>query len=296
MQHSPSFARAFPLAACPVFGLLLVGCHAARPDGSSGPGLDSPQTVRAHAVLTVAESKRLIAKAVARMPVVQTALKDGMVIVCKGTTNTYVAEELLGRPIAHGAYVLGRITPRKDGRLLPAAEPMPEVVLVNGQHRPDLKLDDALRQLRPGDVIIKGGNALDYAGKTAAVWIGSSTGGTTGKILPHVGPGKAHLIVPIGLEKQIAGSVSRTAQAINESVETIGTLPRMRVLPGEIVTELEALSILADVQAFQASAGGIAGAEGAVWLIWHGPRSAVDHAAQIIADIHGEPPFGTRTQ
>lgn len=250
--------------------------------------------MQAHAVLTVAESKRLIARAVVRMPIVQAALRDGMVIVCKGTTNTYVAEELLGRRIAHGAYVFGRITPRKGGRPLPAVEPMPEVVLVNGRHRPELTLQAALPQVGPGDVIVKGGNALDYANKTAAVWIGSPTGGTTAKIMPYVGPGKAHLLVPIGLEKQIAGRVSEVAESVVEPVESLTKLPRMRVLPGQIVTELEALRILADVEPFQASAGGIGGAEGAVWLIWRGPRQAVEQAARIVEEVQGEPPFGTR--
>lgn len=265
---------------------------AGTPDAADA--LDAEQAVRGHGVLTVAESKRLIAKAIARMPVVRAALRDGMVIVCKGTTNTYVAEELLGRPIPHGAYVYGRVTPRQGARPLPAAKPVPEVILVNGQHRPDLTLEAALLQVGSGDVIIKGGNALNHDSGTAAVWIGSSTGGTTAKILPHVGPGKAHLLVPIGLEKQIAGDVVATADAVNASVETIGRLGRMQVLPGTVVTELEALRLLAGVEVFQASAGGIAGAEGAVWLIWSGPREAVEKASLIVEDIQGEPPFGAR--
>ena len=52
--------------------------------------------VQAGAVLTVAESKRLIAKAVAQMPIVKNALANGMVIIIKGTTNRYVAEEITG--------------------------------------------------------------------------------------------------------------------------------------------------------------------------------------------------------
>ncbi|MHC4704557.1 MAG: hypothetical protein ACYTFQ_28760, partial [Planctomycetota bacterium] len=74
------------------------------------------KVVQAQVVLTVSESKRLIAKAVAQMPVVKEALRDGMIIIAKGTTNTYVAEELLGRKIARGAYVLGRTYPAKGGK------------------------------------------------------------------------------------------------------------------------------------------------------------------------------------
>ena len=53
------------------------------------------------AVLTVSESKRLIAKGVAASEVLQTALENGTVAVAKGTTNSYIVEELLGEEIRH---------------------------------------------------------------------------------------------------------------------------------------------------------------------------------------------------
>jgi hypothetical protein len=249
------------------------------------------QIVQAHAVFTVAESKRLIAKAVAKMPIVRDALKSGTVIVCKGTTNTYVAEELLGRRIPHGAYVFGNVTPEKGGRQMPKVEPMPEVVLVKGQHRPDLTLDEALKLVSPGDVVIKGGNALDYANKTVGVWTGNPTGGTTGKIMPYVIAGKVQLVVPIGLEKLVAGRVEEIAARTTQPVESLAKLPRMRILKGHIVTEIEALKILANVEAFQASAGGVGGAEGAVWMVWRGSRADVEKARDITAGVQGEEPF-----
>ena len=64
--------------------------------------------VQAGAVLTVAESKRLIGKAVAQMPIVKNALANGMVIIIKGTTNRYVAEEITGQKIEPAEFVTGR--------------------------------------------------------------------------------------------------------------------------------------------------------------------------------------------
>ena len=69
--------------------LLFSGIVSAADMGSAGPD----KIVQSGAILTVAESKRLIAKAVAQMPIVKNALENGMVIVIKGTTNAYVAEE-----------------------------------------------------------------------------------------------------------------------------------------------------------------------------------------------------------
>jgi hypothetical protein len=48
---------------------------------------------------TPAESKRLIAKAVVAMKPVRRALEKGRVIVASGTTNAYIAEEILGRSV-----------------------------------------------------------------------------------------------------------------------------------------------------------------------------------------------------
>ncbi len=267
------------LAVCPA---------AARAEGESKA--EKP-VVQAHGVFTVAESKRLIAKAVAKMPIVEKALSDGTVIVCKGTTNTYVAEELLGKKIAHGAYVLGHVLPEKSDKRLPKVEPLGEVVIAKGKYRPEISLDEALKQLKPGDVVIKGGNALDYANQSVGVWTGSSTGGTTGKITPYIKAGKAHLVIPIGLEKLVAGKVEDIAAKTTEPVDKATPMPRMQILKGEIVTEIEALKILADVDAFQASAGGIGGAEGAVWIVWRGPREKVEQARKIAESVRGEEAF-----
>lgn len=276
-------------AASLLIGVSLMGCQ--TPSPVSGSPEAGSRIVQAHAVFTVAESKRLIARAVAQMPVVRKALTDGMVIVCRGTTNTYVAEELLGQKIRHGAFVLGHVLPEKGGNKLSREEQLTEVILVKGQYQPNLTLDEALKWVQPGDVIIKGGNALDYARKTVGVWTGSPTGGTTGKIKPYIGPGKAHLVIPIGLEKQVTGQVTDIVRQVNEPAEKLTDLPRMQILDGQIVTELEALKILADVDAFQASAGGIGGAEGAAWIVWRGRPENVEKARQIAADVQGEAPF-----
>ncbi len=275
------------------FCLVLAGALTACSTPATSPGriTDERNLFQAHAVLTVAEGKRLIAKGVAQMPAVQRAMRDGIVVVCKGTTNTYIAEELLGKKIEPGAMVLGHVLPQKGDKKLPTVEPIKEVVFIKGQYQPELSLDDVLPQIKPDDVIMKGGNALDYEHRIVGVWTGSKTGGTVGKIEPFMDRGTARVIIPIGLEKQIAGRVREVADRVNSPVESLTNQPRMRILPGQIVTEIEALRTLANVEAWQASAGGIGGAEGAVWLIWRGCKTDVEKAMEIIRGIQGEPPF-----
>ena len=250
--------------------------------------------VQAGIVFTVAESKRLIAKAVAEMPIVKEAMENGKVIVTKGTTNTYIAEELLGKTIEHGALVFGRVTPAKGEDPLAGAAAIPEVIFVNGKYQPKMMLDEAMQQLEPGNVVIKGANALDYQNKTAAVMIGSPDGGTTGKIKPFVVARKAHLVIPIGLEKQISGDVLSMHLKMREPMESLNPVYSMFLMTGHIVTELEALKLLADVEVFQAAAGGVGGAEGGVWLIVRGSQPAVEKALKLADRIHREPAFGRR--
>ena len=123
--------------------------------------------VQSGAVLTVAESKRLIGKAVAQMPIVKNALANGMVIIIKGTTNAYVAEEITGKKTDHAAFVTGRIEPEKGAKNLPQVKAINHVILEKGKVV-DIPLPEAAKKLKAGDVVIKGANALDYKNKMAA--------------------------------------------------------------------------------------------------------------------------------
>jgi len=254
------------------------------------PPASSPSIVQAQAILTVSESKRLIAKAVKEMPIVKDALANGMVIIIKGTTNRYVAEEITGQKIEKAAFVRGRIEPEKGGKHIPEVKVLPDVVLEKGKVV-DIPLADAVKKLKPRDVVIKGANALDYKNKLAAVNIGDPSGGTTGISLPYVVARKAYLVIPVGLEKLVAEDIVDLTLKMREPVETLNGLQSMFLLTGEIVTELEAINILTGATAFQCSAGGIGGAEGSVWLVFRGTKEQVTKALDLVHSIQGEPPY-----
>ena len=276
------------LPVCLMFALLCAATSASAADAAKE---GDEKILQGHVVLTVSESKRLIAKAVAQMPIVKAALKDGMVLITRGTTNTYVAEEILGKKIAHGVFVTGKTYPAKGGKRLPRVKRVGDIVLIKGEEHPEMKLADAVKKLKPGDVVIKGANALDYENQTAGVLIGHPWSGTVGAFMPHVVGRKAHLVIPVGLEKQVTGTVHDIANKMREPLEGVTRAPSMFLMTGHIVTEIEALKILADVDAFQAAAGGIGGAEGAVWLVFRGPRPKAEKALKAATDVQGEPPF-----
>ena len=264
---------------------------------------EQAKIVESGAILTVAESKRLIAKAVAQMPIVRNALTHGMVIVIKGTTNAYVAEAITGQKVDHAAFVTGRIEPEKATQKLSPAKPANHLILEKGKVI-EISLADALKKLKAGDVVMKGANALDTRNKMAAINILDPSGGTTGSARPFVIARKAHLVIPVGLEKLVAGDLVDTTLKMREPVESLdmpagsgaspfpgSTIPSMWLVTGEIVTELEAIKILTGATAFQSSAGGVSGAEGGVWIVFRGTREQVSNALRLVLSIQGEPPY-----
>lgn len=240
--------------------------------------------------LTVAEGKRLIAKGLARYASVQEKMANGTVIVCRGSSNTYVAEELLKTNLAHGAFMTGRIQPEGSAPL-PVQSSIGEIVIRNGIYQPiyqpDTKFIDGLRSMQSGDIIFKGANLVNYKDRKAAVCIAHPTGGTTGLLLPFVEEQGVRLIIPVGLEKQTSQNLDELEAVTRED----NLIPWLKVLPGEIFTEIEAIKQFADVEVYQLASGGISGAEGGVMLAIKGSPVEVEKALAAVAAVRGEPPF-----
>jgi len=240
-------------------------------------------------VLTVAESKRLIAKGVAAHPFVRRALQDGVVIIARGSTNGYVAEEILGRPLDKPAFLTGRTLPRDHGGPRRKSEPIGEIVLRRGELVQDIGLSEAIAELQAGDVFMKGANALDYANNLAGILVGHPEGGTIGAALPTIIARKARLIVPVGLEKVVAADLESMSELITAEAARSEGVPALWVISsGTIITEIEAVEILAGAECHHLASGGIGGAEGSVRLLVSGDDEAVARARALLDSIAGE--------
>lgn len=237
--------------------------------------------------LTVSECKRLIAKGVARHPLVQNALTEGMIAVAPGSTNAYVVEELTGESIDRTQFVTGKTLPTNYDGPAPKYK-LPDLVLKQGE-RLEMKATEAVAEMGAGDVFVKGANAINYDLDQAGVLIGHPTGGTVGATLGTLVAKRILLLQPAGLEKSIPGDLHDTAAALTEAQDAQG--PTLWITPGELLTEIEAFGLLCGAQAVPIGAGGLGGAEGAVWLALFGDKSALDRCNTLLDSVYGEPPF-----
>lgn len=272
--------------------LLLFSFTPEREGKTSGQDLVlQPHEIIAGVNLTVAEGKRLIAEGVAHHPEVKKKMQSGMIIITKGTTNTYIAERLTGLDAPHGSFMTGNITPVSRGRIDAGMTKVPEIILVDGKVA-EMPLEEALKKLRKDDIVFKGANLLNYEKKQAAVCIGSATGGTTASLRPYTGDDKARLVIPVGLEKEVWGDLEQYEKFLGLNADRISPVPRVWVhRKGYIFTEIEALKVFGKVEAIPFAAGGIAGREGGISLAIYGDSVEVKKVLAVIDRIQGTEPF-----
>jgi hypothetical protein len=248
--------------------------------------------------LTPAAGKRLIGKAIVRHPAIQAALSSGTLAVIAGTTNGYVAEEILaslgqGRDFSRRRFFRGITTPPRNpvtaaGRLPDESKFPGDVILRNGEWQKGKTIFDVVDELHSGDVILKGANALDLIRGQAAVLVGDSKTGPIGVVLQAAVGRRVGLIIPVGLEKRVSVELAAAAAKINAPG---GQGLRLMPIPGEVFTELQALALLTGARAELAAAGGVGGAEGGVWLAVEGTAEQLQAADALISSVAAERAF-----
>ena len=139
-------------------------------------------------VVTPSAGKRLIAKALAAHPVVLDALKNGTLVIIAGTTNGYVAEEILkslgiSAGFSRKRFFRGITLPpgsdvTSEGRLSDESAFPGDMAITRGEWRKGKTIVDLIDELKEGDVILKGANAVDLQRKQAAILIGHPKAGT----------------------------------------------------------------------------------------------------------------------
>lgn len=137
-----------------------------------------------------------------------------------------------------------------------------------------------MKDLRTGDIIIKGANAIDpdgIPGVLCARRRPDTTGGTLGTFQIAAMARGVEAIIPVGLEKSIPVSVLVGSRETSSSAIDYVTGISCGLVPifGTVVTEVEALKTLICAEAIPMGAGGIGDGKGSIVLLLKGSDSEV---------------------
>jgi hypothetical protein len=248
--------------------------------------------MKAAFTLIPSESRRLIARAVVEMEEIKIAKEKAYIILGGGTTNAYIAQELLGKKdIEPQKFTSGTSTHRllcvtdADRRL-----PIP-IVLYKGKESSKTPVE-ALKDFHRETIVIKGANAIDHEGNIGIITAGYD-GGTFAATNGIVTSQGLMYIFPVGLEKMVASVREAAAWTGAKTLDySMGADFGMFCISpgrGKVVTEIEALKILAGVEAKHIASGGVGESAGAVVLIIEGETKDVKKAILLIESIKGEP-------
>lgn len=251
---------------------------------------------RALVTLTSAESKRFIAMSVSVLPIVKDAMAGGTIVIIGGTTNAFVAEEIIGIDINKYWFASGLIS---GGELSAnSGENKIDPIVIRDGKVVDVPVSKTLEDFTATDVYIKGANAVDVEGNVA-VLMADDKGGTIGAALGIINARGVNHIIPVGLEKLIPSvkdAISATGQGrISHSTGLkVGYMP---IMGGIVVTEIQAVSILfgsEGVRAVHVASGGVNSSEGAVTIGLLGSKQSVKRAFDFIRKIKGDEPVTSK--
>ncbi len=241
--------------------------------------------------LTPAEGKKLIAKGIASRDDVQYALKNGTILIIGGTTNAAVAEELLnmvgeaegfdkqgffrGLTLPKGA----KVTPHKF---------IGDVVIEKGKWIKGKTVFDVADNLKKGDIVFKGANAVNLKDAQGAVLLGGEGLGTAGPAITAACGRRVNFIVPVGVEKRVEMPL-HDLQLMCNNADTTGL--KFLPLPGEVYTELDAILDLTGAMPEILAAGGVCGAEGGCYFLASGEDEEIEELKELLKAIEKEPAF-----
>ena len=251
--------------------------------------------VRASFVFTPWEGRRIIGKAVAAMPEVRHAYEHKEMIIAHGSTNVFVAEEIMGEVPHKPFYLSGQVINNVLCQTQPEEKP-PIIHLTKGELTPPApRMDEMLRNFDDKCIFIKGGNAVD-PDFNAGVFCAHPGCGTIGFAMGIVAARGSRLIIPIGLEKLVP-SVTEAARHMGQDTFYYHAGQRTGMMPvtnATVITEVQAFRILFGIDdVTHVGGGGAMGSEGSVVLVAEAEKEKIDAAVELYESIKGEAPLRT---
>jgi hypothetical protein len=199
-----------------------------------------------------------------------------------------ISEDFSRKHFFRGITLPPNRTLTSEGRLTDESKFLGDVIIAKKVWQKGKTIFDVIDDLTEGDVILKGANALDLQRKQAAILIGHPKAGTIAVALQAVLGRRVNLIIPVGLEKRVCGDLYALAEKVN--------MPgakgyRLFPVPGQVFTEIDAITLLTGVSAELIASGGVCGAEGSCLLAISGTKEQESVAEKLLTSVASEPAF-----
>ena len=249
--------------------------------------------MRALVVLTPAESKRLISKALLAMDEVKKARASGIITIHPSSSTYFLIEELTGAKPT-GIWVCGVIVPRgmcsarTDKNRDHGGGVRHNWIVQNGVAERGRTIVDILASMGPDDIYVRGCNALDPEGNVGVI-VGERDGGPISLAIGAAKRQGFKIVAPVSLGKHIPVPIREAARhvGINRIDKAMGKPVSLIRVPATVVTEVDAVRILTGATATPVAAGGLGGAEGALSLALTGTEEQVLQAYSLVESVKG---------
>lgn len=233
--------------------------------------------------LTSYEAKILIAYGIFRSEIFSKAYENHKILFKGSTTVSALSQLAIKTPLR----ICGRMT--KNGMKANKNESKsPHWLLYNKGlvANVDDRIEEVIKSFSINDLFITGANAIDCFGN-AALLIGSQGGGGYGKVLGSVCTEGFKTLILATSDKLIMGNINELYNKIHrQSCDySNGMACGLAPIYGQIITEVEAIKIIADVDAHIFAHGGIDGAEGGAAIQIEGEESEIEEILNIIDEI-----------
>lgn len=235
------------------------------------------------------ESRLLLAFCIAQSGVLKPYLEHGRILMKGGATVSLLARQIAGTPLRLSG-CMSAAGMRGALRKGPGAH----FLLLESGRAQNVDEDPAAaaRMLGPGDLFLTGANAIDAYGN-AALLIGSPGGGGYGACMGALYTEGFRTLILTSVQKLIPGDLRELYGRVdrNRCAFSYGMACALAPIPGEIITETEALSLFAGVRAVCFARGGHTGAEDAAAFQITGETAAVEKVLELTDRIKSIPPI-----
>lgn len=233
------------------------------------------------------EGRELIALALLESRLFDPYLEKGRVLFKGSATVSCLTRRLVDTPLR----ICGRITARGMKGPLRPSEGAHFLLYQGGEVTSvDGSAGEVLKTFGPGDLFVTGANALDSFGH-AALLIGSPGGGGYGECMGALYTEGFRTLILSSAAKLIPGDLTQLYSRVSRKNcdFSYGMACSLAPVPGEVITEPQALSLFARVEALIFAGGGHTGAEDALAIQISGERDQVEKVLDLVERVKALP-------